>query len=73
MARKSGVFSRADQARDAAIRSAIGRTLRAQYDLAESLPERLAGLVKRLENPDECRNSLQRAGAWSRAEEPASS
>jgi hypothetical protein len=73
MARKPGVFSRADQARDAAIRSAIGRTLRAQYDLAETLPERLAGLVRRLENPDESRSSMQRAGAWLRAEEPASS
>jgi hypothetical protein len=73
MARKPGVFSRADQARDAAIRSAIGRTLRAQYDLVEFLPERLAGLVKRLENLDEGRSSLQFAGAWFRTEEPASS
>jgi hypothetical protein len=73
MARRPGIFSSADQARDAAIRSAIGRTLRAQYDLAESLPERLASLVRRLENPDEGRSPLQRAGAWLRAGEPASS
>jgi hypothetical protein len=73
MARKPCVFSAADQARDAAIRSAIGRTLRAQYDLAESLPERLAGLLGRLENPDASRSPMQRAGVWLWAEEPASS
>lgn len=75
MSRKPGVFSRADQARDAAIRSAIGRTLRAQYDL-EPLPERLSGLVERL--ADESRNSMELAfahGAGGRhgpEEEPAS-
>jgi hypothetical protein len=71
MARKPSV-SRADQARDAAIRSAIGRTLKAQYDLAESLPERLAGLVRRLESSDESHRSMQCAGAWLPAKEPAS-
>jgi hypothetical protein len=59
MSRKPSVFSRAVEARDAAIRSAIGRTLRAQYELSVPLPERLAGLVKRLENVDASRSSLQ--------------
>jgi hypothetical protein len=74
MSRKPGVFTGADQARDAAIRSAIGRTLRAQYDL-EPLPERFAGLVERL--ADESRRSMQLpfahgVGGRGPEEEPAS-
>ncbi len=39
-------------ARDGAIRDAIGRALRAQYDVAEPLSEQLANLVKRLDGAD---------------------
>jgi hypothetical protein len=56
MGRKPSVFASEVLAREDAIRSTIGRLLRAQYDLAEPLPERLAGLVKRLEGTDEIRN-----------------
>jgi hypothetical protein len=56
MGRKPTVFTSEVQAREDAIRSAIGRVLRTQYDLAEPLPERLAGLVKRLESADEIRS-----------------
>ena len=45
-------FSAEFQAHDCAIRNAIGRMLRAQYDVAEPLPKRLANLVKRLDGTD---------------------
>ena len=81
MGRKPRIFTSEVQAREDAIRSAIGRMLRAQYDLAEPLPERLAGLVKRLESADEIRSrsdskrfpSLRGTGTrLSLQEEPAS-
>jgi predicted RNA-binding Zn ribbon-like protein len=53
MGGKSGgrpsAFSAEIQARDCAIRNAIGRMLRAQYDTAEPLPDKLADLVRRLD------------------------
>jgi hypothetical protein len=53
MGRKPSIFASEVQARDGAIRGALGRLLRAQYDLAEPLPERLAALVKRFQSTDE--------------------
>jgi hypothetical protein len=49
---RPSVFSAEFHARDGAIRNAIGRMLRAQYDVAEPLPEQLANLVKRLDGAD---------------------
>jgi hypothetical protein len=46
--------SKADSASDRAIRTAIGRVLQAQYDLAAPLPESLENLLRGLENADEC-------------------
>jgi hypothetical protein len=51
MRRKSG--SSANEARDCVIRTAIGRMLAAQYDLAEPLSERIENLLKRFEDADE--------------------
>ena len=46
---RPSVFSAEIQARDDAIRNAIGRMLRAQYDIAEPLPNSSPNLVKRLD------------------------
>jgi hypothetical protein len=46
---RASAFSAEFHARDGAIRNAIGRMLRAQYDVAEPLPNQLANLVKRLD------------------------
>jgi hypothetical protein len=45
-------FSAEFQAHDYAIRNAIGRMLRAQYDVVEPLPKQLANLVSRLDGAD---------------------
>jgi hypothetical protein len=51
MRRKIGVSLKEAnaRARDCAIRAAIGKTLSAQYNLAEPLPDRLEQLLKRLD------------------------
>jgi hypothetical protein len=49
---KAGAFSAELHARDGAIRNAIGRMLRAQYDVAEPVPKQLTNLVKRLDGAD---------------------
>jgi hypothetical protein len=46
---RPSAFSAEIHARDGAIRNAIGRMLRAQYDVAEPVPKQLANLVKRLD------------------------
>jgi hypothetical protein len=53
--RSSGSSPSETRARDGAIRTAIGRMLAAQYDLAEPLSERLESLLRRFENIDEIR------------------
>jgi|HubBroStandDraft_6_1064221.scaffolds.fasta_scaffold503340_2 hypothetical protein len=53
MRRRSGVSRREIRERDCAIRTAIGRSLSVQYGVAEPLPDRLALLLKRLQNLDE--------------------
>lgn len=53
MRRKSGLSAKEARARDCVIRTAIGRMLSAQYDVAARLPDRLETLLKRLENIDE--------------------
>jgi hypothetical protein len=53
MRRKSGTSRREFRARDSVIRTAIGRMLSAQYEVTEPLSDRLAQLVKRLENSDQ--------------------
>jgi hypothetical protein len=50
--RKPRALASIESARDSAIRAAIGRMLRAQYDLAAPLPERLENLLRRLGNAD---------------------
>jgi hypothetical protein len=49
---RASVFSAEIHARDGAIRNAIGRMLRAQYDVAAPVPKQLANLVKRLDAAD---------------------
>jgi hypothetical protein len=51
--RKPHASASVESARDSAIRAEIGRMLRAQYDLAAPLPERLQNLLRRLGNADE--------------------
>ena len=53
MRRKPGLSPKEAHARDGVVRTAIGRMLAAQYDLAEPLSERLENLLKRFENTDE--------------------
>jgi hypothetical protein len=53
MRRKPGVSAKEAHARDCVIRTAIGRMLAAQYDLAEPLSERLENLLKRFEKTDQ--------------------
>jgi hypothetical protein len=53
MRRKTGALSKENHARDRVIRAAIGRMLSTHYDLTEPLSDRLAHLLKRLENSDE--------------------
>jgi hypothetical protein len=53
MRRKSGSSPRELRARDCVIRTAIGRMLLAQYEVTEPPSDRLAQLVKRLENSDQ--------------------
>jgi hypothetical protein len=53
MRRKPGLSRNEMQARDRLIRTAIGRTLVAQYDLAEPFSEDLAALLRRFEGADE--------------------
>ena len=55
MRRKSALSANEAHARDRVIRTAIGRMLAAQYDLAEPLCERLENLLKRFEGSDEIR------------------
>jgi hypothetical protein len=50
MRRKTGVTPKEVRARCSLIRSAIGRMLSAQYDVAAPLPDRLADLLRRLES-----------------------
>jgi hypothetical protein len=56
--RSKSVLSTEVRARDCAVRTAIGRILSAQYDLAEPLPDRLQTLLRRLE--DGALNRIQR-------------
>jgi hypothetical protein len=49
MRRKPGLSRSEIQARDCHIRTALGRMLVAQYNLAEPLSERLAALLRRFE------------------------
>jgi hypothetical protein len=53
MRRNPGLLRNEIQARDCLIRTAIGRTLVAQYDLAAPLSGRLAALLRRFEGADE--------------------
>jgi len=50
MRRKPSASLKGAYARDSAIRTAIGRMLAAQYDLAAPLPAGLAHLLRRLED-----------------------
>jgi hypothetical protein len=59
MRRKSSLSANEAHARDCVIRTAIGKMLAAQYDLAEPLSERLANLLRRFEATDEIRQPLQ--------------
>jgi hypothetical protein len=64
MARQSGVSPKEVYARNCIIRTAIGRMLSAQYDLAEPLTDRLENLLRRIENADEIGSGdIQRARA----------
>jgi hypothetical protein len=58
--RSKSVSSKEVRARDCVVRTAIGRMLSAQYDLAEPLPDRLQNLVKRLEDSG-LKTRIQRA------------
>jgi hypothetical protein len=49
---RPSAFSAELHARDSAIRTVIGRMIRAQYDVAEPLPKQLVNLVKRLDGVD---------------------
>jgi len=53
MRRKPGLSRNEILVRDCLIRTAIGRMLVAQHDLAEPLSERLAALLRRFAGTDE--------------------
>jgi hypothetical protein len=53
MRRKPGLSRNEIQARDRLIRTAIGRTLVAQHDLAEPFSADLAAVLRRFEGTDE--------------------
>lgn len=62
MGGRRGAFAGEVRARDSAIACAIGRVLRAQYDLAEPLPAHLADLIMLIDGANErhnCRSSTQ--------------
>lgn len=52
MRRKSVLVRNEIEARDCLIRTAVGRMLVAQYDLAEPFSERLAALLRSLDETD---------------------
>jgi hypothetical protein len=66
MRRKPGLWRSQIHVRDS-IQTAIGRTLAAQYDLAEPLPPSLAVLLSRLEQTDAiCADGTRRVERGSR-------
>ena len=63
MRRKPGQSPKEVHARNWVVRTAIGRMLAAQYDLAAPLSERLENLLKRFENTEQASHPSAGAGA----------